>query len=189
LIAFLGISVYLGIRSFGAQINRMSELRQDDALRQEALLSGKELKMKLTSTAFENGEIIPEEYTCFGADINPRLEILDIPKETESLVLIFDDPDAVGGVWNHWLVWNISPDVKTIGMRSIPKGANVGMNDFGEFGYSGPCPPSDEHRYMFRLFALDTLLDLSSSADRAQLEDQMEGHILAKTGLMGRFGR
>ncbi len=189
LIAALGVVVFLGIKSFFSQIEYLSQVRQADFSKQELILAGKEESLILESTAFLNGDFIPQEYTCDGADINPRLEISNVPEKTKSLVLIFDDIDAVGGPWNHWLVWNISPDTETIGFRSIPKGARVGMNDFGEFGYSGPCPPSGEHRYMFQIYALDKDVSLQSSASRGQLEAEMENHVIAKTGLMGRYYR
>jgi Raf kinase inhibitor-like YbhB/YbcL family protein len=189
LLVALGIVVYLGVKNFGAAIKEMGRVRQNDFSEQQAILSGEKRKMKVLSTAFENGGSIPKDYTCDGADINPRLEISDVPEETKSLVLLMDDPDAVGGVWDHWLVWNISPTTQTIGIRSVPKGAHIGINDYGEFGYSGPCPPLGEHRYMFRLYALDEELDLASSANRIQLEEAMEDHIIEKTGLMGRYER
>jgi Raf kinase inhibitor-like YbhB/YbcL family protein len=187
LLAGLGVVVFLGIRSYGAQMLKMGDVRRADVNEQEFLLTGEKQRMSLTSTAFKSGESIPIEYTCDGADINPRLEVNNIPPGTKSLVLIFDDPDAAGGTWNHWLVWNIPSDIRTIGLRSVPKGANVGVNDFGEFGYSGPCPPSGEHRYMFRIYALDKNLVLASSANRSELESAMDDHIIDKTGLMGRY--
>lgn len=189
LVLALGLVVFLGIKTYGQNLVDMGNTRNADVRRQREFITGKKLQMTLTSTAFENGEDIPEDYTCDGADINPRLEISNVPLEAKSLVLLFEDPDAVSGTWNHWLVWNISPDTKTIGLRSAPKGANIGVNDFGEFGYSGPCPPSGEHRYMFRLYALDKTLVLHSSANRQDLETAMDDHILAKTGLMGRYQR
>ncbi len=189
LIAALAGVVYLGVKMFSSQVKNMGAVRQAELYEQRGLLSGKSQKMRITSTAFQNGENIPEEYTCDGADINPRLEISNVPPQAESLVLILDDPDAVGEVWDHWLIWDVSPKTATIGVRSVPREAKVGMNDFGEFGYSGPCPPSGEHRYMFRLYALDTLLNLGSSSNREQLDQAMEDHIIAKTGLMGRYSR
>ncbi len=188
LIGLIGV-VALGVKTFGSQVVEMSETRQSDLFQQRELIGIKEKKLKLTSTAFENGGMIPKEYTCDGSDVNPRLEISNVPPDCQSLVLVFDDVDAVGGVWDHWLVWNISSDTRTIGLRSVPKGAHVGMNDFGEFGYSGPCPPSGEHKYMFRLYALDKELDLASSANRTELEEAMEGHMVNKTGLLGRYSR
>ena len=189
LIAALAGVIYLGVKMFGSQVSKMGQTRQVDVYQQRELISGKKQEMKLTSSAFKNGESIPKEYTCDGSDINPRLEISNVPPQAESLILIFDDPDSVGEVWDHWLVWDISPNTKTIGLRSVPKGAGVGVNDFGEFGYSGPCPPSGEHRYMFRLYALDIMLNLESSSSREQLDQAMENHVIAKTGLMGRYRR
>jgi hypothetical protein len=189
LLAAFGIVVFLGVRTFGGKIEKMSQARKSEFNHQKEILTGKQIKMTISSTAFENGGNIPEQYTCDGSDINPRLEIANVPLGTKSLVLIFDDPDAVGEVWDHWLVWNIPPTIDSIGLRSVPRGANVGMNDFGEFGYSGPCPPSGQHRYMFRLYALDKELELASSANRSQLEEAMEAHIISKAGVMGRYSR
>ncbi len=189
LIAGLGLIIFLGVQEFGSQIEEVSRARTADFNQQEVFLSGQKPKMQLISTAFENGGLMPRQYTCDGGDVNPRLEINNVPADAKSLVLIFDDQDAVGGVWNHWMVWNISPETKTIGVRSIPRKANVGMNDFGEFGYSGPCPPSGEHRYIFQLYALSTEIDLPSSAGRVQLEEALNDSVIEKTGLMARYTR
>jgi len=116
-------------------------------------------KMKVTSSAFQQGANIPSKFTCDGANTNPPLQISDVPAEAKSLVLIVDDPDAPSGLFTHWAVWNISPQATTIAEGSTPKGAQ-GTNDFGKSGYGGPCPPSGAHRYYFRVFALDRELDL-----------------------------
>jgi len=143
-------------------------------------------ELKITSPAFEaNGEI-PNKYTCDGADINPPLHIEGIPKETQSLVLIMDDPDAPGGTWDHWIVWNIPP-VDTIEEDSVP--GTEGRNDFRRQAYGGPCPPSGTHRYFFKVYALDTTLDLPPTATKADVEQAMEGHILAQGELIGRYSR
>lgn len=143
--------------------------------------------MKITSTAFENEGIIPSKYTCDGENINPTLLIEDVPKGTKTLALIVDDPDSPVGIWVHWLVWNISPDTTKIKENSVPKGADQGTSSFGTVGYGGPCPPSGTHRYLFKLFALDTEIDLDSKGDKASLESRMEGHIIDKVMYLGKY--
>ncbi len=145
--------------------------------------------MKITSSAFENNQQIPLKYTCDGQDINPPLEISEVPKETKSLVLIVDDPDAPMGTWVHWLVWNIDPSIAKIEENSMPQGAVQGQNSFGKAPYGGPCPPSGTHRYFFKVYALDIKLELDSSADKNALESAMEGHILDKAELIGLYQR
>jgi Raf kinase inhibitor-like YbhB/YbcL family protein len=145
--------------------------------------------MKITSMAFEQGQPIPSKYTCDGENINPPLEILDVPEGTKSLALISDDPDAPAGTWTHWLVWNINPETGIISENSVPAEAVEGTTSFGKPGYGGPCPPSGEHQYFFRLYALDTVLDLDPGADSAQLEAAMQGHILEQTEVMGVYSR
>lgn len=143
-------------------------------------------ELKITSPAFEaNGEI-PTKYTCDGADINPPLHIEGIPEEIQSLVLIVDDPDAPGGTWDHWIVWNIPP-VDAIEEDSIP--GTEGLNDFRRQAYGGPCPPSGTHRYFFKVYALDTMLDLPPTATKTDVEQAMEGHILAQGELIGKYSR
>ena len=147
--------------------------------------------MIIKSSAFQNKELIPSKYTCDGEDINPPLEIEGVPEEAKSLVLIVDDPDAPMGTWVHWVVWNISPEIKHIGEDSIPAaaGAQEGMTDFGRPGYGGPCPPSGTHRYFFKLYALDTELDLPASARKEDVEEAMKGHILDSATLVGLYKR
>lgn len=145
-------------------------------------------KMKLESPAFGNMERIPSKYTCDGQDINPPLKISDVPENTKSLVLIVDDPDAPAGTWVHWLVWNISPNTKEIPENSVPKNAVEGITSWNRVGYGGPCPPSGTHRYFFKLYALDTILDLPSTTI-SELEKAMENHILDKAELVGLYSR
>ncbi|HXK35279.1 MAG TPA: YbhB/YbcL family Raf kinase inhibitor-like protein [Candidatus Paceibacterota bacterium] len=144
--------------------------------------------MKLTSTLFENSGLIPSTYTCDGADINPPLVVSGVPKEAKSLVLIMDDPDAPMGTWDHWVVFNIPPDLATIEEGSEPTGVK-GLNSSQKTGYSGPCPPDREHRYFFKLYALDVLLSLKEGALKKEVEQAMAGHILAKTEIIGRYNR
>lgn len=142
------------------------------------------LNMKLTSPEIENGKKIPRKFTCEGDDINPTLIIEDIPVGTKSLALIVDDPDAPMGTWVHWVSFNI-PVVSQIDEDSIP--GKQGINDFGRKDYGGPCPPSGTHRYFFKLYALDTVLDLNEGINKEALEDAVEGHILDKAELIGLY--
>ena len=152
--------------------------------------------MKLSSPAFENGEQIPIEYTCDDIDVSPPLIISDIPDNTKSLALIMEDPDASGGIWVHWIVYNISNDTNSIpanygakGGNNLTSGAKHGKNswlDNNDF-YRGPCPPSWIHHYYFRLYALDKILNLEGGISKNQLEDAMTGHIIEEAELMGTY--
>lgn len=122
--------------------------------------------LKVTSNAFAAGGKIPKKYTCDDANISPPLQIENIPPGAKSLALIVDDPDAPGGTWSHWLVWNIDPHASEIRENSVPRNGMQGTTDFGSAKYGGPCPPSGSHRYYFKVYALDTTLSLSSSAKR-----------------------
>ena len=150
----------------------------------------------LNSTAFTQGEPIPVQYSCDGDDISPPLSWGDPPAGTQSLALIMDDPDAPGGTWDHWILFNIPPDLRElqdnlpiIGKNQDPEAIFVGNNSWGRADYGGPCPPSGTHRYFFTLYALDTTISLLPGATKGQLQDAMEGHILAETELMGTFSR
>jgi Raf kinase inhibitor-like YbhB/YbcL family protein len=146
--------------------------------------------LEITSTAFSDQGEIPAKYTCDGDNTNPPLSVNSIPEGTQSLVLIVDDPDAPAGVWNHWIVWNISPTTLEIGENSVPAGAAGGINDFGNAAWDGPCPPSGSpHRYFFRVYTLDIRLDLETGASRGEVEKATEGHVLAQAQLVGRYGR
>lgn len=141
-------------------------------------------KLTVQSTAFSHGGHIPKKYSCEGDDINPPLEISGYPRETKTLALIVDDPDAPRGIFDHWIAWNIEPN------EAIAENANVGTsgrNDFGKIGYGGPCPPSGSHRYYFKVYALDTSLQLPSESGKKELEQAMQGHILASGELMGHY--
>lgn len=143
--------------------------------------------ISVTTPAFQAGGDIPAKFTCNGANVNPDLKINGAPNEAKSLVLIVDDPDAPHGLFTHWIVWNIDPKTANIGENSAPVGGIQGTNDFGKRNYGGPCPPSGTHRYFFKIFALDTKLDLKPSARRAELDAAMHGHTLAQGELMGRY--
>jgi len=145
--------------------------------------------MKISSFAFENNSPIPSKYTCDGQDINPPLEIEDIPEEAQSLVLVVDDPDAPIGTFLHWLVFNINPDVSLIEENSLPSGAVQGRNGFGKESYGGPCPPFGEHRYFFKIYALDKKLDLLSGSRLKEVEGAIQDHILDQAQLIGLYQR
>ena len=153
-----------------------------------ALLAAGGAKMKITSSAFQEGANVPSKFTCDGADTSPPLQIADVPAGAKSLVLLVDDPDAPSGLFTHWIVWNISPQTSSVGEGSAPKGVQ-GTNDFGKSGYGGPCSPSGSHRYFFKIFALDRELDFPAGAKRAQLDAAMKGHVIAQGELMGRYSR
>ena len=144
---------------------------------------------QLSSPAFKNNDHIPSKYTCDGTDINPPLTIANTPAQAKTLALVVDDPDAPMGTWVHWVVWNISPQAGEIKENAVPGGAQQGINDFRKNDYGGPCPPSGRHRYFFKLYALDTNLQLSAKAKKADLEKAMKGHILAETQIIGVYQR
>jgi Raf kinase inhibitor-like YbhB/YbcL family protein len=150
--------------------------------------------MKLTSTAFSEGGMIPAQYTCNGPDISPPLNWEDVPEQTKSLALIADDPDAPVGTWVHWVLYNLPADTHELQedlhkTKVLPKGSMQGTNDFRKIGYGGPCPPGGTHRYFFKLYALDELVDLNPGARKKDLLDAMKGHILSECQLMGKFSR
>jgi len=143
--------------------------------------------MKISSSAFEEGGSIPKQFAKQDADKSPPLNIEDVPELAKSLVLIMDDPDAPNGTFTHWILFNVSPRTKEVHEDSPPVMATQGRNDYGDVGYGGPKPPSGEHRYFFKLYALDSVLPLSRGAKRQQLEALMEGHVLEEAETMGRF--
>ncbi len=144
-------------------------------------------QINVSSSLFQAGGTIPARFTCKGANVNPPLQFHGLPKAAKCLVLIVDDPDAPGGLFTHWLIWNIDPSATQLREKSAPAGAIEGTNDFGERGYGGPCPPSGTHRYYFRVFALDQKMDLKSGAKRSAVDRTLKGHVLAQGELMGRF--
>lgn len=151
------------------------------------LASSQAAEMKITSPAFQNGGNIPAKFSRKGGNTNPPLKIEGIPLTAKSLALLIDDPDAPGGLFTHWLVWDIDPKTTSIAEHSTPKGAVEGTNDFGAAGYGGPQPPSGTHRYYFKVFALDQKLNLSAGAKRRDLEKAMKGHVIVQGQLMGRY--
>jgi len=152
------------------------------------------MAFELTSTAFVQGKPIPRQYTCDGQDISPPLSWSDPPAGTRSLALIADDPDAPVGVWVHWVLYNLPAESRGL-PEAVPADAELadgsrhGRNSWRRPGYGGPCPPRGTHRYFFKLYALDTVLDLRAGADKGQLLKAMEGHVLAQAELMGTYAR
>jgi Raf kinase inhibitor-like YbhB/YbcL family protein len=143
--------------------------------------------MKIESTAFKKGEAIPSRYSCQGKDMNPELHFSDVSTAAKSLALIVDDPDAPGGTWVHWVIFNIPGDVKQIPENAVPSHSVQGKNSWGKNAWGGPCPPSGTHRYFFKVYALDQMLSLSPSSDAKQLEEAMKDHLLAEGELMGTY--
>jgi len=148
-----------------------------------------EAVMELSSPDFSNGGPIPKRFTCDDVNHSPGLRIRGVPKAAKTLVLIVDDPDTPRGTFNHWLLWNLSPDLKEINTNSVPNGAVQGVNDFKRNAYNGPCPPAGEHRYYFRLYAVDIPVNLPPTARRADIDKALRGHILKDATLMGRYAR
>lgn len=145
--------------------------------------------MKISTPSFDYGEKIPDTYTCDGEGINPPLLFLEVPEQAQSLVLIVDDPDAPRGTFTHWVVFNIDPKVEEVPEGLVPKGGVLGKNSAGESSWIGPCPPTGEHRYFFKLYALDTELDLSIGATKEEVEKAMQGHVLDTAELIGLYSR
>ncbi|MDY6780004.1 MAG: YbhB/YbcL family Raf kinase inhibitor-like protein [Halobacteria archaeon] len=148
--------------------------------------------MRLRSPAFEDGERIPEKHGYTDENVSPPLSFEDVPRSAESLALVMDDPDAVepaGKVWDHWVVWNIGAGTTEVpeGWNPEDDGAVEGQNDYGETGYGGPNPPDGEHTYVFKLYSLDTTLDLSGDAKKSDLEDAIKGHVTQKAELRGTY--
>jgi len=145
--------------------------------------------MNITSSAFKNNSYIPSKYTCDGANYSPPLTFSDVPHEAESLVLIVDDPDAPMKVFTHWVVYNLPINTMEILENHVPEESLQGVTDYGEEEYGGPCPPSGTHRYFFRLYALDKMLDLEEGANIESVMEALNGHILESAELVGLYKR
>lgn len=155
---------------------------------------GKKMEIKITSSAFAEDGLIPPKYTCDGSDISPPLQWEAMPEGTKSIALICDDPDAPSGTFVHWVIFGLSAETRELEENippdeTLPNGAKQGTSDFGRIGYGGPCPPSGTHRYFFKIYALDTELDLAAGARKPQLLKAMEGHILGQGQLIGKYKR
>jgi len=159
------------------------------------LAKGGTMSFQIASSAFSNGETIPKKFTCDGPDLSPPLRWKEPPAATQSLALIADDPDAPVGTWVHWVLYNLPANTHELPegvdkQERLASGATQGRNDFRRIGYGGPCPPpGNPHRYYFKLYALDSKLNLKAGATKAELEDAMKGHTLGETEFMGRYGR
>src|SRR5436305_6138461 len=154
-----------------------------------ALFAAGGAKMKITSSAFQEGGDIPSKFSRDGGNVSPPLRFEGAPTNAKSLVLIVDDPDAPVGLFTHWLVWNIDPKTTEIAENSVPRAALQGTNDFPGSGYDGPRPPSGTHRYYFKIFAVDRTLDLKSGAKRREVDAAMRGHIVGEGQMMGRYSK
>ncbi len=190
-IGLVGLLVYLYYQD-------QNELEMDKAKKELAEQRGENIEeatmdeqsfgiLTLTSPVFDNNYDIPEKYTCDGENISPPLKINDIPDDAKSFVLIVEDPDAPGGLFTHWTMWNIPTDAEEISENSVPNGARQGKTSFGDNKYGGPCPPSKTHRYFFKLYALDNKLDLPSDIRPEFLKEEMEEHLIANTLLIGKY--
>jgi len=151
-------------------------------------------QMKITSSAFEEGEMIPKKYTCDDVDISPPLKWSNVPEGAKTIALICDDPDAPVGTWVHWVLYNLPASITELPEnippeKTLSNGAKQGTSDFGRIGYGGPCPPGGTHRYYFKIYALDKELDLEPGATKSELLEAMEGSILSEGQLMGRYKR
>ena len=154
----------------------------------------KNMEIKVTSSAFKEGELIPSKYTCDGVNVSPQIIWANFPEITKSFVLISDDPDAPVGTWVHWVVYNIGANINEL-KESFPKdskfpdGILQGTTDFRTTGYGGPCPPSGTHRYYFKIYALDLMLDVKPGLTKKEILGKMEGHVIAEGQLMGKYRR
>src|SRR2546426_12804299 len=151
-------------------------------------------EFKVTSTAFNEGQPIPKQYTCDGVNISPPLEWSGVPKTAKTIAIVCDDPDAPGGTWVHWMLYNLPAD--NIGLvenlpatETLKAGGFQGKNDFSKTGYGGPCPPSGTHRYFFKIYALDSELPLKAGATKEELMKAMEGHIVLQGQLVATYRR
>ena len=160
----------------------------------DSTTGGKKMEIKISSSAFEDGGMIPAKYTCDGADVSPPLKWEAVPEGTQSIAIICDDPDAPMGTFVHWVLFNLPGQRRDLAEKfpddeTLANGTRQGISDFGRTGYGGPCPPSGTHRYFFKIYALDTEIEMVSIADKADLLEAMEGHILGEGQLVGKYKR
>lgn len=151
----------------------------------------KSMALELLSPAFKYGETIPKVYSCDGKELSPPLAWKDVPVGTKSLVLIMEDPDAPAGTWDHWIIYNlpITPSILEEGLQTPPQGALMGKNSWDKTTYGGPCPPDREHRYLFKLYAIDILLPNRVGMTKKEVENEMNGHVIASTELVAKYQR
>ena len=145
--------------------------------------------MKIKIDSFEKGGLIPEEFTCDGTNLSPEIELEEVSANAKSLVLHMEDKDSPDSPWSHWLMWNIPPITEKISRARKPDGAIEGVTSFGNIGYGGPCPESGEHRYTFRIYALDVTLDLPATSTWKEVDKATMGHVLEYEEYMGRYER
>jgi len=180
---------FAGLQPPGEGLNRSAET---EAVQPQG---GHTMAFTLTTTAFSVGGEIPKKYTCDGADLSPALAWNDVPAGTKTFALIADAPDAPVGTWTHWVIWDIPAKLTGLAENvlktdTLADGTRQGRNDFRRIGYGGPCPPPGKpHRYFFRLYALDSKLEVAAGARRAELDRAMSGHVLAQAEVMGKYGR
>jgi len=151
-------------------------------------------KIEVRSSAFGEGERIPSEFTCDGANVSPPIVWSGIPPHTQSIAIIVDDPDVPSGDWAHWVIYDLPPSLMGIqagapASEKLPAGGIQGRTNFGRIGYGGPCPPKGAHRYFFKVYTLDAMLHLKSGATKKELLEAMRGHVLGEGALMGRYER
>ncbi len=159
-----------------------------------ATIGDRRMDIKITSSAFQDGGLIPAKYTCDGADVSPPLQWDTVPEGAKSIALICDDPDAPMGTFVHWVIFSLPAETRQLAEKvpadkTLPSGARQGTSDFGRVGYGGPCPPSGTHRYFFKIYALDAKVDLPAGARKSDLLKAMQGHILAQGQLIGKYKR
>jgi Raf kinase inhibitor-like YbhB/YbcL family protein len=184
--------VFSCTRGDQAGVGETGERKREEATVEKAE-EAKE-RMEVTSSAFEEGGMIPKKYTADGPNVSPPLEWKSAPEGVKSFALICDDPDAPVGTWVHWVLYNLPAETTSLpegvpAKETLESGGAHGKNDFRKFGYGGPAPPSGTHRYYFKLYALDAKLDLQAGATKADLIKAMEGRVLAEGSLMGRYKR
>jgi Raf kinase inhibitor-like YbhB/YbcL family protein len=189
IVKLLVIALTLGLAlACGAKKNEKDNAGKDKNMR----------TFKIKSPAFADGDTMPVKFTCDGDDVSPKLEWSGVPDGAKSLALICDDPDAPMGTWVHWVMFNLPPEMTKINEKYAPSrgisenndGIIDGINDFRCPGYNGPCPPKGPaHRYFFKLYALDTVLNLKTGASKTDVEKAMSGHILGQTELIGKYQR
>jgi Raf kinase inhibitor-like YbhB/YbcL family protein len=160
-----------------------------------AAQGGRTMALAISTTSFQNGGDIPRKFTCDGADVSPELSWTGAPTSTQSFALVADDPDAPVGTWTHWVLFDLPATTKDLpeGVSKIdelPTGGRQGRNDFRKIGYGGPCPPPGKpHRYFFKLYALDGKLNLKPGASKQEVEQAMQGHVVAQAEWMGKYRR
>ena len=192
-----GLIIFISLIFLISCSNKKTETPQSQQNQQQQTSSQKKdesrnAKMKVTSTAFKEGGLIPSKFTCDGDNLSPELSWSGVPDNTKSFAIVCDDPDAPSGDWVHWVIYNIPPDVKeltenTTKDKTLDNGSMQGKNDFGKTGYDGPCPPGGTHRYYFRVYALDTMLDTEPGLTKNELLRAMQSHILDQMTLLGKY--